>query len=630
MIFETVDINVVAGYFDGIRPEPRLTVREWADTYRRLPDTSARPGKFDTAVTPYLREVMERLSVHDPAQKVIVKKSSQVGFTECGNNWLGYVIDVAPSGFLYVMPTDSMMKDTSKNRIQKMIESTPSLADKVLVSKSRDKGNTLLYKEFAGGFVKMVGANSPVGLSSTAVRYVYMDEIDRYPLSVSGEGSALGLAETRTITFGARKKLFLTSTPTLKGISAIDAEFETTGQRFYHVPCPFCQFFQPLVIDQLRYEAGIYSHVTYECVECKKQIDERFKTRMLNAGLWVARHPEREQDGTVYGYFINSLYSPNGWYSWAQLVRERDESLNDIPKKIVFTNTKLGECYDSNAGDKPDWEALHDRAEQYQPNKPFASVIFITAGVDVQADRLEIEVVGWMEGKGSQSIDYRVIEGDTSNPGVWSELSKLFAETWTREGDSQVLPLRLMGLDTGYNTEKAYEFTQAHGISKVIPLKGRDRQETYVSTPRAVDIVKAGKKIGKVKVWNAGVSLIKSEVYGLLKLKINKETGEIPAGYCHFPDRSPAYFRGLTAEEIVMSKDKRGYDVITWVKKYKRNEPLDCRVYARAAAYIVGMDRWAPERWKQERYPAEPAATPTPPPQEQDATTTKKKSTFWK
>ena len=155
---------------------------------------------------------------------------------------------------LYAMPTDTMMKDTSKNRIDKMIESTPTLASKIAPSKARVKGNTLQYKEFKGGCLKMVGANSPVGLSSTAVRYVYMDEIDRYPLDVGGRGSALALAETRTITFGARKKIFLTSTPTRKGISAIDAAFEPTGQRFFHVPCPHCNAFQVLGIENLRYE----------------------------------------------------------------------------------------------------------------------------------------------------------------------------------------------------------------------------------------------------------------------------------------------------------------------------------------------------------------------------------------
>lgn len=628
---DQIDHTIISAFYEGLKPDPIMTVREWADTYRYLPDIAARPGKFSSDFTPYVKEPMERLSVNDPAQKIIVKKSSQVGFTEMGNNWLGSVIHLTPGPFLYVMPTDTMIKETTKKRIDPMIESTPVLASRISPSRSRDRSNTLNYKEFKGGFVKFVGANSPNGLSSDAVRFVYMDETDRYPLSVDGEGSAEGLAETRTITFGARKKLLLTSTPTKKGISFIDARFETTGQRYYHVPCPHCGAFQRLVIDQLRYRPADYRNVRYECTQCKELIEERFKTRMLKLGKWVPLYPERE-DGITYGYFINALYSPSSWFPWSQLAKERDDSLNDIPKRIVFLNTKLGQAYEDEAGEKPDWENIMDRAEDFTPNKPFASVVFVTAGVDVQADRLEIEIVGWLKGKSTQSIDYRVFHGDTSQEQVWLDLEKVLSETWTREGDEAVLPLRLMAVDTGYNTEKAYEFTRKHGISRVIPIKGRDNLDTYVSAPKTIDIVKAGKKIGKVKVWNIGVSLIKSETYGFLKLKVNKETGEIPHGYCHFPRRDATYFRGLTAEEILRVKNKRGYEEVVWVKKYKRNEPLDCRVYARAAAYVVGMDRWVEDRWTLEQFSVHPEKKPdrqeAPPPEKK--LPLKKKSNFWK
>lgn len=595
-----VDFLLVAGFQAGIKPDPIITPREWADTYRILPDSSARPGKFSSDFTPYVQEPMDRLSVHDPAQKIIVKKSSQVGFTEVGNNWLGYVIDVAPAGMLYVMPTDTMMKDTSKNRIEKMIESTPAITDKISAKRSKDSSNTLLFKEFRGGFVKMVGANSPVGLASTAVRYVYMDEVDRYPLSVGGEGSAEGLAETRTITFGARKKILLTSTPTRKGLSAIDARFETTGQRFYHVPCPYCGEFQVLDIDQIVYEPGVYSDVKYKCSCCEELIDERFKNRMLKQGKWIAKYPERE-DGITYGYFINALYSPSSWFPWSQLVKERDEAENDIPKKIVFANTKLGQAYEvEEKGDKPDWENIYDRAEDYEQGVPFASVAFITAGVDVQADRLEIEIVGWIKDKTSQSIEYIQLIGDTSQAEVWQDLSKILTKTWVRQGDNAIIPLRLMGLDTGYNTTKAYEFAQKHGTSRVIPMKGMAKLSMYFSAPKAVDILKAGQKIGKVKVWGIGVSILKTDVYGSLKLRVDPETGVVPDGYCYFPKREPSYFRGITAEEVIQVTNKKGYPEYVWYKKYKRNEPLDCRVYARAAAAIAGMDRWDAARWNRE------------------------------
>lgn len=604
-----------------------MTVSEWADQKRILPETSAEPGKFRTTRTPYAREIMDKLSVSNPAQKIVVKKGSQVGFTEIGNNWVGYSIDMAPAPFLYIMPTDTMMKKTSKQRIEKMIDSTPELRAKVSRARGKDSGNTLMYKEYPGGFLSMVGANSPVGLSSTPARNIYGDEIDRYPDSVGGEGSAVDLAETRTSTFGNRRKMFLTSTPTKKGASQIDGEFEKTGQRYFHLPCPFCGEYQVLDFDQLRYTVGKYQNVTYECCKCKKKIEERHKTRMLNAGKWIPKHPEKE-DNYIFGYHLSAMYSPYGMYSWATMAKDYEDSKGDIPKTIVFINTKLGECYEPDQGDKPDWEAIYDRSEDYPVNVPFASVAFITAGVDVQADRLEVEIVGWLKGKRSQQIDYRVIIGDTTQSEVWKELEGILNETWIREGDKAVLPLRLMAVDTGYNTEKVYDFTKKHSITRVIPVKGREKVDTYVAAPKAVDIVKAGKKIGKVKIWGIGVSIIKSELYGFLKGKIDKETGEIPDGYCHFPHRDPAYFRGLTAEEILLTKNKRGYDSVVWIKKYKRNEPLDCRVYARAAAYIIGMDRWSADRWVREL----DLSTPEPVPGESKSPVpipAKRKSKFW-
>src|SRR5579871_2183401 len=289
-----IDISLVHGFLQGLMPDSIVTVSEWADQKRILPDSSAEPGRFRTNRTPYAKEIMDKLSVINPAQKIVVKKGSQIGATEIGNNWLGYCIDVAPASMLYVMPTDAMMKKTSKQRIEKMIESTPELKSKVSKSRAKDSGNTLLYKEFSGGSVSMVGANSPVGLASTPVRNVYCDEIDRYPLDVDGEGSAIDLADTRTLTFGNRRKIFLTSTPTLKGASQIDIEFEKTGQRYFHVPCPFCNEMQALHFEQLRYTIGKYEEVKYECINCKQLIEERFKTRMLNAGAWIPKFPEKE------------------------------------------------------------------------------------------------------------------------------------------------------------------------------------------------------------------------------------------------------------------------------------------------------------------------------------------------
>lgn len=585
----------ISAFLRGLKTDPVLTVSEWSDEYRFLPPTSAEPGKFRMSRTPYNQEISDHLSVSSAVQVVVFKKCSQIGATETGNNWLGYIIDQAPAPTLYVMPTDTMMGDTSKGRIQPMIDTTPAIQKKIKPNKAKESGNTIQYKSFEGGFVKMVGANSPVGLASTAVKNVYLDEVDRYPLDVGGEGSAIKLAQTRTVTYGARKKIFITSTPTLDGTSAIDALFQTTGQRYFNVPCPLCGAEQPLIFELLRWEKGKYDNVNYECMHCHELIPEHHKTRMLSGGRWVASKPENE-DGKTYGYHLNALYSPYGWYSWADMAKEYDESENNIPDRITFINTKLGETY-KQKGEVPDYQRLYALREKYEPKTCFENVAFITAGVDVQADRLELEVVGWMKGKQSQSIDYRIIMGDTSNPDTWTKLETMLNETYRRD-DGVYMPISIMCIDTGYNTQHVYSFCSANLVSgRVIPIKGRDGLATIYNAPSAVHYTRAGQKLNDIKVFNIGVSVVKSELYGWLKLMPNDDK-TFPDGYCHFPERDSDYFRGLTSEKLERNTNKKGFVKYEWTKIYKRNEALDCRVYARAAAAIFGIDYLSDEHWK--------------------------------
>lgn len=588
-----IDTSVLSGFARGLKPDPILSVTEWAEQNRILTDVSAEPGPFRMSRTPYMKEICDKLSATDPARKIVFQKSSQVGATETGNNWLGSIICISPAPMLYVMPTDSMMKSTSKKRIQPMLENTPALKEKIKPAKSRDSGNTILEKYFEGGSVTMVGANSPVGLASNAVRYVYMDEVDRYPMDVSGEGSAIKLAETRTATFGARKKIFITSTPTIAGKSAIAAEYEKTGQREYHVPCPLCGTLQTLKFENLRYEKDKYEEITYECDHCHEQFTERHKTKMLARGVWLPKYPEKE-DGYVFGYFINALYSPLGWYSWSDMAREYEESEGKIPERITWINTKKGETYEVE-GVIPQWEMLYAQREKYQRGTAKVGVAFITAGVDVQADRLEVEIVGWMEGKKSQSMDYRIISGDTATTETWDKLALLLDEAFPRE-DGTPMKISIMAVDTGYNTSYVYDFCLRYmGTGRVIPIKGKDDMAMMFSAPRPVQYTGRGEKVNTIKVYNIGVSLIKSELYGWLK-QIKKDD-EVPPGFCYFPEYDETYFRGITAERYEMSTNKKGYTKYEWVKKYKRNEPLDCRVYARAAASVFGMDLFNSEHW---------------------------------
>lgn len=616
-----IDYRLIDAFVRGLKPDPLMTVSEWADANRVLSgEESARPGPFETKLTPYMFEIGQRLSTLDPAQKIVFKKSSQVAATEMGNNWLGYIIDLIGGTFMYIMPTVDLMKKTSKTRIQKMIDNTESLRHKVYPSRSKDGGSTILEKFFEGGQMVGVGANSPVGVSSTPCPYAYADEIDRYPENIAGEGSVLSLIRTRQITFGDNKKMFLTSTPTLKNRSLIDSEFESTSQRYFHVPCPICNHEQVLFFDHVVYlaENGEWlpirgssltvnspalKDVRYKCVNCNTAIEHRHKRYMLDNGFWKPKYPERE-DGITYGYFINALYSPPGMYSWREMAIDYIEAQNDESKMIAFINTKEGECYEGERGDVPDWESLYNRAHNeklsYERNKPFKETVFITAGVDVQKDRLEVMIVGWAKGKISQQIDYRVLVGDTDKPAVWAELGKIVNETWERE-DGMIIPLKIMAIDTGYNTKYVYDFVDKWPINKVLAVKGMDRLDTIYGAPKQIQFTRSGKKMGKVKVWGVGVSIIKGELYGNLKREIDKDTGEVPNGYCHLLTmNNTSFYRGLTAEELMAVKNKKNFTEFVWHKKYERNEPLDTMVYARMAASVNGMDHWSDERWNEE------------------------------
>ena len=230
----------------GIRPEPPIPVSSWADRHRILPPTSAEPGRWRTSRTPYLREVMDALSTASPYERVVLMKGAQTGGSEAGLNWLGYIIQNAPGIAMLVMPSLDMVRRNTTVRIDPLIEATPALRELVASPRSRDAGNSLFRKSFPGGQLVMTGANSAVGLRSTPVRYLFLDEVDGYPGDADGEGDPVDLAIQRTATFRGRRKIYMVSTPTLKGHSRIEAAFEHSDRRFYHVPCLHCGDMAPI------------------------------------------------------------------------------------------------------------------------------------------------------------------------------------------------------------------------------------------------------------------------------------------------------------------------------------------------------------------------------------------------
>lgn len=614
-------MSILAGIKQALKPTPILSVTEWSDRNRYLSSvSSAESGRWKTSRTPYLEEVGDNVGPHSPVIETIAVKGVQLGFTENGLNIAGLYMDIAPCPIMYVMPTIEMCKSLSKQRLTPMIENCPNLRDKIKSNRERDSGNTILEKSGPGFMFSMAGANSPAGLSSKPVRVIIFDEIDRYPLSAGDEGSPADLGIKRTSTFGAKRRIYKLSTPTMEKTSVIYKDYLETDQRKYFVPCPDCGHMQHLVFENLLCEVeNDASTVYYKCQACEYKIQERHKTWMMarERAKWIPTCPEKIRI-TKRGYHINSLYSPIGWLSWAEIMQTWFDAHGDVNKLKTFVNTILGETW-KDEGDCPPWENIRNRREKYGFNKPCKDVVFLTAGVDIQKDRIEVEVVGWCRRKISQSIDYRVIPGDTSGDEPFDKLSLMLNETWIRE-DGVELRIAHMGIDSGYNTSNVYTFSKKFDQNRVIPMKGNDGQQVILTAPKAVEVTKSGKKIGTVKVWHVGVSVLKSELYGFLKQEI-KEDGVLPFGYCRFPEYGDEYFKGLTAEELQFKKNQRGYMVYQWVKVYERNEPLDCRNYARAAASFKGMDRLTDEQWDAlDAANVAPAETEAP---------TKKRSSFW-
>ncbi|MBF0153244.1 MAG: phage terminase large subunit family protein [Magnetococcales bacterium] len=592
---------------DGLTPDPLLTVSEWADRYRILSQrASSEPGRWRTARTPYLKEIMDCLSPSSPIRRVVFMAGAQVGKTEAGNGWICYVIHQAPGPMLAVSPTVELAKRNSKQRIDPLIEESDVLRELVKPARSRDSGNTVLSKEFPGGVLVMTGANSAVGLRSMPARYLFLDEVDGYPGDVEGEGDPILLAERRSATF-QRRKILVASTPNRKGISRIEREYLASDQRRFFLPCPECGEMQTLEFGHLVWEEGKPDTVTLRCEHCQTLIPEHRKGTMLANGQWRAT---AQGDGRTAGFHLNSLYSPVGWFSWADAVAMYEQAQQNPDLMKGFVNTVLGEPFEEEF-EAPDWQRLYDRREEYRIGSIPPGVVFLTAGADVQKDRIEVEVVAWGRSRESWSIDYFVLDGDTARPEVWRQLERVLEKEY-RHPSGQSLSIRVMCVDSGYATQDVYAWVRQHpqavwgpagAVARqpctVVAVKGQDRDTALLLSVSKAD---SGPRKRGLKVWSVGGPVAKGELYRWLKLDrpTDEEMREgigFPPGYCHFPQYNEEFFKQLTAERLV-TRIVKGFPVATWEKEAnRRNEALDCRVYARSAASIFGIDRFQERHW---------------------------------
>lgn len=560
-------------FCEGLKPDPNFTVSAWADSHRVLSSiSSSEPGPWRTDRTPYLKEIMDCLSPSHPCEKVVFMKGAQIGGTECGNNWMGFVIHHAPGPMLIVNPTVETAKRTSKMRIDPAIENCPALKEKVKDPRARDSGNTILMKEFPGGVLVMTGANSAVGLRSMPIRYLFLDEVDGYPDDAAGEGDPVNLAIQRTATFSNRK-VFMISTPTIKNFSRIETAFLEGDQRYFYVPCPDCSEFQTLKWAQIKWPKGKPEAAHYACEKCGSVWEDYQKAEILRQGKWVATNPSA--NNKTISFHLSSLYSPHGWVSFGDIAKEFSEVHKDPPRLQVWTNTKLAETWEDMAGEVIDPTGLMKRRENFG-TRIFKNIAIITAGVDVQDNRLEIEIVGWGKDEESWSLDYQVIYGDPSTPHLWNDLDKILETTFEHQRELPNLPILATCIDSGgHYTDHVINYCDARKHKKVFAIKGSSSGSGVPIWPSRASQNKRLKK----PVYVIGVNDAKETL--MQRLRIAEEG----AGYWHFPiERDAEWFAQITSE-IVKTKYAKGRPIREWMprKEGAKTEGLDCRVYAFAA-----------------------------------------------
>lgn len=578
-----------------LAPPPPLKLSGWAEAFFYLSsESSAEPGKYNLARTPYHREPMDCCTDIE-VEEVDLLWASQTGKTTIFNAAIGYYIHQDPAPILNVQPTKEMGEAWSKDRFVPMVRDTPVLNSLVNIDSKRDGENTIMHKRFPGGNLTIAGANSPASLASRPKRILVLDEVDRFPRSAKKEGSPSDLAIKRTATFWNRK-ILRSSSPTIKGESEIEAAFERSDRRFYWIECPHCLEKQKMVFEQLKWPDGEPEKASYVCGHNGCIMSDGDKYHMLAHGEWRAEAPFKGRAG----FYLSSLYSP--WVRFGELAKKFVDAKGDPEKLKVFINTELAETYEENLdGEGVDDREILNRVEDYE-HAP-AGVLLITASVDVQDDRLEVEVVGWGVDEESWSLKYAVIHGDPGTREVWQDLDHLLEEPIAHERYPE-MRIECVCVDAGgHHAESVYIYTKTKQKQgrRFYAIRG------YSQSWRPVISKSSNNNSHRVKMFFIGTDTAKDTIFSRLKLT------EEGAGYCHFPAHYPeSYFTGLTSEKLVKRYHK-GKSTKQYVKKTSsaRNEPLDLRVYNLAALKILNPN------WKAIKLLKEKQAQKKAPPQTQ-------------
>lgn len=549
-----------------LKPPPDLKPSEWAEQNIRIPIGNAVPGliRFDHA--PYQREPLD-MTANPECNRITLMWSAQVGKTTLALCAQAYKIGQDPQSQIMMQPSQGDLGTWLETKFNPLVTSNEELERLIAKPRGREGVNNQRMKSYPGGFLMFSWSGSPKTMRGRSAPFVVCDETDGYDKST--EGHPVSLLWQRAATFGDRRKLLEISTPTIKNASWIESAFDQGDQRHFYVPCGDCGEYQPLRWSNVTWDDGKPETAIYACGKCGSMWNDGQRIAAIRKGEWRTDEPFTGHAS----YHLNELYScfrKLGDIAQSFIEKKRSGDLQ------TFINVSLAETWEE-SGEGVDVHVLESRAEDWGDTWP-EDVIIAVAGVDVQDDRLECEIVGIGRDEETWSLEYFVIPGDPSGPQVWADLDAVVFSSYHTE-DGRELSVRSTCIDTGgSHTQSVYRYIKSRESRRVFGIKGVGGEgRPLVGRP-------SKNNIGKVHLFPVGADTAKELVYSRLRIT------EPGPGYCHFPkSRDPEYFEQLTAEQLV-TRYVRGHAKRTWVKKRRRNEALDVRCYAMAALYISGIN----------------------------------------
>lgn len=567
-----IDNALASAMLGALRPPPIISPQEFAEANIRLPsNAAARPGPLRLA--PYQIEPLNYFAAND-AEVLILEWAAQTGKSTIVNALVGYIIGCDPGPALHVSPTGDRAKEYVRERLDPIISSSPTLRALVGTGNGSKKGSaggtdSTSLKTFPGGALAFASSHKKDELAARPVRYLLLDETDRFVGAIPGEGDPVALAFKRTQTYEDNgRRVLLVSTPTTRMGSRIDSWFKRGDQRRWYVKCCDCKHEGPIEFEDIKWTPGKPETACHVCPSCGVVSNEHQRRALVERGRWVATATGEKGLRSYHLTELSSLFS-----TMASVVRQFEAAATPEEKQVFF-NTVLARAYDASVEFELSASELQLRAEEIAP--PYrADILCVTAGIDVQGDRLECTVLAHHADKTFSVLNHFKFMGSTSGEVPWQQLDEAMGMTFTTE-DGRTLSVIAQAVDSG-----------GHGAEQVIEYVRKQRRKSrscYAIKGYGGDgrpwLKEGGRLLGQLRLLIVGVDGIKFALQQALAL-----TESTAPGFIRLPSHlDEDYFDGLASEEFQIDY-VRGVPKRRWVPKPRvRNESWDCLVYATAIA----------------------------------------------